>query len=192
MGTHFRKKFSRTNMSKQGSRDKDNDSEASVFRIHPYHYIHVLDQTSNVTRVEIGPQTFIRKDNEKVLLAPTKMVIVPPGCYCSVTNPAKKDKSGEPVKDTLNQVVLQFGELEVRLEQDPFPLYPGEVLTQAITSLPVVPVLSALKLKVLRDFTNEDTKEERRVGEEFLFEGPGVTFPEKRSRWVKCSMPLSS
>ena len=74
------------------------------FRIHPYHYIHVLDQTSNVTRVEIGPQTFIRKDNEKVILAPTKMVIVPPGNYCCVTNPAKKDKNGEPVKDTLNQV----------------------------------------------------------------------------------------
>jgi major vault protein len=63
-----------------------------------------LDQTSNVTRVEIGPQTFIRKDNEKVILAPTKMVIVPPGNYCCVTNPAKKDKNGEPVKDTLNQV----------------------------------------------------------------------------------------
>ena len=81
----------------------------SVFsRIHPYHYIHVLDQTSNVTRVEIGPQTFIRKDNEKVLLAPTKMVIVPPGTYCSITNPAKKDKNGEPVKDTLNQVNIQL------------------------------------------------------------------------------------
>ena len=91
-------------MSKQGSRDKENDSEASVFRIHPHHYIHVLDQTSNVTRVEIGPQTFIRKDNEKVVLTPTKMVIVAPGFYCWVRNPAKKDKNGEAVKDTLNQV----------------------------------------------------------------------------------------
>jgi len=162
-------------------KDKDGgvDLEASVFRIHPYHYIHVLDQTSNVTRVEIGPQTFIRKDNEKVILAPTKMVIVPPGTHCWVTNPAKKDKNDEPVKDTLNQVVLQFGELEVRLEQDPFPLYPGEVLTTPITALPVVPVLSALRLKVLRDFTDEDIKQDRRVGEEFLFEGPGVYIPRK-------------
>ena len=72
-----------------------------------------MDQTSNVTRVEIGPQTFIRKDNEKVILPATKMVIVPPGNYCCVTNPAKKDKNGEPVKDTLNQVCIlhyhQFG-----------------------------------------------------------------------------------
>jgi len=160
-------------------RDGGSDLEASVYRIHPYHYIHVLDQTSNVTRVEIGPQTFIRKDNEKVILAPTKMVIVPPGNYCSVTNPAKKDKNGEPVKDTLNQVVLQFGELEIRLEQDPFPLYPGEVLTTPITALPVVPVLSALKLSVLRDFTDEDHKVDRKVGEQFLFEGPGVYIPRK-------------
>ena len=58
--------------------------------------------------MEIGPQTFIRKDNEKVILAPTKMVIVPPGNYCCVTNPAKKDKNGEPVKDTLNQVWILY------------------------------------------------------------------------------------
>ena len=67
----------------------------------------------------------------------------------------------------------------MRLEQDPFPLYPGEVLTLTITALPVVPVLSAMKLKVVRDFTDEVTKEERRVGEEFLFEGPGVYIPRK-------------
>ena len=42
--------------------------EPSVIRIPPYHFIHVLDQTSNVTRVEIGPQTFVRKDNEQVYI----------------------------------------------------------------------------------------------------------------------------
>ena len=40
--------------------------ELSVIRIPPYHYIHVLDQTTNVTRLEVGPATFVRKDNEKV------------------------------------------------------------------------------------------------------------------------------
>jgi len=34
---------------------------ASVIRIKPYHYIHVLDNNANVTRVEVGPQTFTRK-----------------------------------------------------------------------------------------------------------------------------------
>ncbi len=31
---------------------------ASVIRIKPYQYIHVLDNNANVTRVEVGPQTF--------------------------------------------------------------------------------------------------------------------------------------
>jgi major vault protein len=37
----------------------------SVFRIPPYHYIHVLDQNANVSRLVIGPKTYIRQDNEK-------------------------------------------------------------------------------------------------------------------------------
>lgn len=85
-------------------KDDNNDLDGSVFRIPPYFYLHVLDKTSNVTRVEIGPKTFVRKDNEKVILEPTKMVIVPPRHYCVIKNPIKKDAAGEPVKDTLNQV----------------------------------------------------------------------------------------
>ena len=38
-----------------------------MIRIPPYHYIHVLDQTTNVTRLEVGPATFVRKDNEMVV-----------------------------------------------------------------------------------------------------------------------------
>ena len=41
--------------------------ELSVIRIPPYHYIHVLDQTTNVTRLEVGPAPFVRKDNEMVV-----------------------------------------------------------------------------------------------------------------------------
>lgn len=40
--------------------------EESIYRIPPYYYIHVLDQNTNVTKVEFGPKTFIRQDNEKV------------------------------------------------------------------------------------------------------------------------------
>ena len=45
---------------------KNKDMEQAVYRVPPYHYLHVLDQTTNVTRVEIGPQTFVKKDNEQV------------------------------------------------------------------------------------------------------------------------------
>ena len=60
------------------------DTDGSVFRVPPYYYLHVLDQTTNVTRVESGPLTFIRKDNERVLFAPTRMIIVPPRHYLSL------------------------------------------------------------------------------------------------------------
>merc|ERR1712061_495832 len=161
------------------SSNKRPDHEGSVFRIPPYHYIHVLDQTSNVTRVELGPNTFIRKDNEKVILTPTKMIIVPPRHFCKIRNPIKKDDDGEPMKDTLNQVILQHAETEVRLEKDPFPLYPGEELEQPVKPLTVVPALQALRLKVVRGFQDENLKIERIAGEEYLFEGPGTYIPRK-------------
>ena len=37
-----------------------------MYRVPPYYYLHVLDQSTNVTRLEIGPITFVRKDNEQV------------------------------------------------------------------------------------------------------------------------------
>ena len=43
-------------------------SNASVVRVFPHHYIYVRDLTTNVTRLEVGPQTFVRKDNEQVSL----------------------------------------------------------------------------------------------------------------------------
>lgn len=33
----------------------------SVFRIKPYHYIHVLDTNNGVTNVIVGPRTFTRQ-----------------------------------------------------------------------------------------------------------------------------------
>jgi major vault protein len=48
-----------------------------VYRIPPYYYIHVLDQNTNITRLEIGPKTFIKQDNETVTIGPEKMITVP-------------------------------------------------------------------------------------------------------------------
>jgi hypothetical protein len=35
--------------------------DPNVIRIKPYHYIHVLDNNTNVTRVEVGPNTYTRQ-----------------------------------------------------------------------------------------------------------------------------------
>eukprot|EP00092_Neocalanus_flemingeri_P070666 GFUD01086756.1.p1 GENE.GFUD01086756.1~~GFUD01086756.1.p1 ORF type:complete len:850 (-),score=233.37 GFUD01086756.1:107-2656(-) len=149
-----------------------------MFRIPPYHYLHVLDQTTNVTRLETGPQTFVKKDNEMVLSNTEKMVVVPPRHFCVISNPAMTDENKQVLLDNLGQVRLHHAEDEVRLQQVPFPLYPGEEIKVKITLLTVVPALSALRLKVTRDFTDEDNQQ-RRAGDEMLFEGPCTYIPRK-------------
>lgn len=39
----------------------------TTIKIQPYEYIHVLDRNSNVSRVVLGPKTYIILDNEKLL-----------------------------------------------------------------------------------------------------------------------------
>ena len=76
------------------------------------------------------------------------------------------------------QVKLQHAEEEIRLQQDPFPLYPGEDLKLKVTLLQVVSALTALRLRVTRDFVNDDGKK-MFAGDELLFEGPGTYIPRK-------------
>ena len=59
----------------------------NVVRIGPFHYIQVLDTNSNITRVEVGPLTFVRQEHEKVVVAPVKMIHLPPMHYCIIKNP---------------------------------------------------------------------------------------------------------
>ncbi|KAM9725650.1 major vault protein [Dama dama] len=152
--------------------------EESIIRIPPYHYIHVLDQNSNVSRVEVGPKTYIRQDNERILFTPVRMVTIPPRHYCMVANPVARDAQGTVLFDVTGQVRLRHADLEIRLAQDPFPLFPGEVLEKDITPLQVVLPNTALHLKALLDF--EDKNGQKVVaGDEWLFEGPGTYIPQK-------------
>ncbi|RNA00145.1 major vault -like, partial [Brachionus plicatilis] len=110
----------------------------SVFRIPPYHFIHVLDLNKNVTRLIIGPKTFVKQDNEKVVLGPEKMVIIPPNHYCVVENPVLRDEQNNVMFDKNESVLLAFSDIEIRFAREPFPLYPGETLKQNITPLRVL------------------------------------------------------
>ena len=56
------------------------------------------------------------------------MVTIPPRHYCTVTNPVARDAQNAVLFDVTGQVRLRHADLEIRLAQDPFPLYPGEVL----------------------------------------------------------------
>lgn len=161
----------------QGTRLHHKEEDGSIFRIPPYYYLHVFDQTTNVTKVEIGPKTFIRQDNEKVVFGPEKMITIPPRHYCIIENPAVKDDDGKPVVDENGQIKLRHADQDVRLTQDPFPLYPGEVIKEDVTTLKVVMANSALRLRAVLDI--EDEHEKRVAGDEWLFEGPGTYIPRK-------------
>uniref|UniRef100_A0A9J8D9F2 Major vault protein n=1 Tax=Cyprinus carpio carpio TaxID=630221 RepID=A0A9J8D9F2_CYPCA len=160
---------------------------ASIIRIPPHHYIHVLDQNTNIARVEIGPLTYIRQDNERVLFAPVRMIMVPPRHYCVVLNPVARNDEGQVQFDASGQAKLRHADLEIRLTQDPFPLYPGEeiqkqvvvshlcfshqlMLTrskQDVTPLQIVYPDTALRLQALLDF-EEEGGEKRVAGDEWL------------------------
>ncbi|XP_009882003.1 PREDICTED: major vault protein [Charadrius vociferus] len=152
--------------------------EDPVIRIPPYHYVHVLDLNSNVTRVEVGPHTYIRQDHERVMFAPRRMVMVPPRHYCVVLNPVIRDPTGAVVLDGAGQARLRHADLDIRLAQEPFPLYPGEEIQQDITPLQMVLADTALRLRALLDFKDENGKKFL-AGDEWLFEGPSTYIPRK-------------
>ncbi|CAF1681540.1 unnamed protein product, partial [Adineta ricciae] len=105
-----------------------------------------------------------------------------PRHYCVVESPVVRNEAGEVEFDKNGQAKLIHADLDIRLasaDQAPFPLYPGEVLRQPVTPLKVVPANSALRLKAVLDFDDETTKEQRKAGDEWLFEGPATYIPRK-------------
>ncbi|XP_065129318.2 major vault protein isoform X2 [Paramisgurnus dabryanus] len=156
----------------------ESSMDSSIIRIPPHHYIHVLDQNTNIARVEIGPLTYIRQDNERVLFSPVRMTMVPPRHYCVVLNPVVRNDEGQVQFDTSGQAKLRHADLEIRLTQDPFPLYPGEEIQKDVTPLQIVYPDTALRLQALLDF-EEEGGEKRVAGDEWLFEGPGTYIPRK-------------
>nr|XP_040582413.1 major vault protein-like [Lepeophtheirus salmonis] len=145
--------------------------------------MHVVDQNTNVTSVETGPQTYHVKEHDVVLLPPIQMIVIPLGSYCVVSNPVIT-KDGTIEKYQFGQTKLSHGDEEIRLQIDPFPLYPGENLKVEVTPLTIVHSSIALLLKVIRNFTDEE-KTERLAGDLYLFEGPGTYFPRKEVEVVK-------
>ncbi|KFU88831.1 Major vault protein, partial [Chaetura pelagica] len=135
--------------------------EDPVIRIPPYHYVHVLDLNSNVTRVEVGPHTYIRQDHERVVFAPRAMVLVPPRHYCLVLNPVECPPQPLPTWAVPPAV--------------PAPL---SLCPQGVTPLRAVLADTALRLRALLDFQDQDGNKFV-AGDEWLFEGPGTYIPRK-------------
>jgi major vault protein len=154
--------------------------DASVYRIKPFEYVHVIDNNTGVTSVVVGPATFTRQDHQKVVQEPQAMVIIPPRHYCIISNPVVRKDNGEPATDSHGNYKLKHGDEEIRFAEgvfsDPFPLFPGERLYGKVNPLQVVAPDSALRLRAMRDFP--DGKQRRVAGDEWLFIGPGTYIPK--------------
>jgi len=144
--------------------------------------LHILDNNTNVVRVEVGPQTYRCKDQETAVYGPTKMIFIPPRHYVIIANPVMVDQRGKVVFDNYNQAVLRHGDQEVRLEREPFPLFPGEILVEKVYPLQVIEINSALRLQAIRDFKDrydeEGQSKYRTAGSEWLIEGPKTYTPQ--------------
>jgi major vault protein len=71
------------------------------------------------------------------------------------------DQGGKVAFDIYGQAILRHGDQEVRLERDPFPLYPGEILVDKVHPLQVVEINTALRLQALRDFKDRYERDEK-------------------------------
>ena len=156
-------------------------------KIPPYHYIHVLDTVTNITRLEVGPQTYIKQDQEKIVTGdkPLKHVILPPRHYIEIGDPVVRDADGKPVFDKYGQAVVRHGEVEIRFSDDypePFPLYPRET-KGSLTKLVFVKENEALRITAVRNFKNKAGKDVV-AGDEWLFEGPATYYPRIEERIV--------
>lgn len=163
---------------------------SNILRLKPLEFAHVLNLNTNISYVESGPKSLILQENQKVVFGPATFVIIPPGHYCTIINPAKLPVPyGEQAK-------LNVGQEEMRFHQEPFPLHPGEELCGArgldlksgIFKLPVVPPSKAMKLQALVDFDDNGTL--RTAGDEWQIEGPCTYYPRSECKTVGMVDPL--
>ena len=117
--------------------------------------------------------------------------MIPPRHYVVIENPLVRNAQGEPVRDKNGNYLLLQSETEIRLAQEPFPLYPGEKIKGDITELTFVPQSSALRISAQREFVDASGVK-RNPGDEWLFEGPCTYFPRIEERVVRLvsSIPI--
>jgi major vault protein len=156
-----------------------------VVKVPPNFYIHVMDTNTNVTRVEVGPQTFTKQDHERIVVPATSMVIIPANQYVIIEDPAVR-VDGVVQRDRHDQVIVKYGDREIRFGNDwtmPFPLQPGERMGGQVQEVPLILPDSALLLRCARDF--KDGKVSRRAGDEYLFKGPGAYHPRVEEEQIR-------
>ncbi|XP_013397805.1 major vault protein alpha-like [Lingula anatina] len=169
---------------------------SNIIGLPPHHFVHIIDFNTNVTKLEVGPNTVVLQSNEKLQAGPLPCIVVPPAHYCIIKDPMSNYVHGKKCE-------LRLGYFDVRFHGEPFPLYPGEVLqgarsfgtsasdtnySQAIKPLPVVKANHAIRLKALQDF--DDGGVERKAGDMWQLEGPLTYKPTPNADIVGMIKPL--
>jgi major vault protein len=159
----------------------------------PYHYIHVLDGNSNITRLEIGPQNFYKQDHEKIMSGKEaiKMVMLDPFTYIEIRNPVMRSAEKALVLDDYGQVKLRHGDTEVRTSMDytePFPLYPGESIDKQ-DKIITIPRDHVARLECLRNYHDEEAELDRAAGDEWIIKGPTLYIPRVEVKLEKIIAP---
>jgi major vault protein len=151
----------------------------NIVKIEPYHYIHVMDGNTNITRLETGPQTFVLQDHERITSGKNtkEMIRLNPFTFVEIENPVIRDETNELVIDKHGQVKVMTGDSSYRTWVDykePFPLYPQEVQGD-IQDIKTIPRDCSARMVAVRDFDDEGNL--RHAGDEWLIEGPKTYMP---------------
>jgi major vault protein len=131
--------------------------------------------------LEVGPNKFVQRDHEFIATEIRSFINLKPRHYCIIKNPVIKHDQGIVMTEFPNGAAfaaVMFGNIEIRKQEDysePFPLYPFEEMEQSPIEYKKVNQSCALLLRAVRPFTDEKTKIERFINDEYLFVG-GVGF----------------
>ena len=145
----------------------------SIYNIKPFQYIHILDKNLNNKRLLEGPINYAVQDHELVVDSKIFDMIIIPNLYqVKILNPVVREE-GKIALDKYGNPKNKWGCFEVRTREkfnDPFPLYPGETVSES-KPLEFIPKDEAYHLKCVLNFTDDDNTS-RSIGAEWLLKGP--------------------
>ena len=139
-----------------------------VVQIPANHYAHVVDNNTNIVKVELGPQRYTLSSEEALEQSPKPFVSVPPCHFVKVTH---------PVKDRYRIPYLNlFDRYEYRYDVEPFALYPGEKCSSP-EEIIVLEAGEGVRVRASEDL-RDASGTHRHAGEEWLLTGPQTLLPQ--------------
>ena len=147
------------------------NTQMEVVQIPANHYIHVIDNNTNIVRVEVGPQRYTLTSEETLEQSPKPFIAIPPCHYVKITHPVK-DRHRLPYLNLFDHYEYRYGD-----DIQPFPLYPGEKCTSPEEFI-VLEAGSGVVVRASEDLRDASSGTFRRAGEEWLMIGPQTLYPQ--------------